>query len=113
MGMEIPLAMMGGPGTSGQSGGLSGMLMPMLIIMGIFYFMMIRPQQRKEKERRAMLDELKTGTKIVFGSGMIGTITNVKDQSLVVKIADNVKVEVLRGAVTRVVDKDEKIGDES
>jgi preprotein translocase subunit YajC len=112
--MDLPLAMMGGPGTQGQSGGgLGGMLMPMVIIMAIFYFMMIRPQQRKEKDRRAMLDTLKTGTKVVFGGGMIGTITNVKDQTLVIRIADNAKVEVLRGSITRVVEKDEKIGDEA
>ena len=85
-----------------------GMLLPMVIIFGIFYFMLIRPQQRKEKERRKMIDEIKSGERVLFCGGMIGTVTNVKDGLFVVKIAENVKVEVARGAVTKVLEKDEK-----
>jgi preprotein translocase subunit YajC len=91
---------------------MGGMLIPMIIIFGIMYFMMIRPQQRKEKERRAMIDNLKSGTRVIFGGGMIGTVTNVKDGIFVVKIADGVKVEVVRGAVTRILEKGEKPGEE-
>lgn len=105
------MAMMGPP-AGGQSGNPLGMLMPMVIIFGIFYFMMIRPQQRKDKERRKMIDELKSGDRILFSGGIIGTVTNVKDQILAVKIAENVKVEIARGAVNRVLAKDEKIGEE-
>jgi preprotein translocase subunit YajC len=111
--LQFPLAMMSNPNAQGQSGGLGGMLVPMLLIMAIFYFMMIRPQQRKEKERRAMLEAVKSGDRVVFGGGMIGTVTNLKDQTLIVKIADSVKVEVLRGSVTRVVEKDEKLAEEN
>ncbi len=95
-------------GQGGGPGGALGMLMPMLIIFAIFYFMLIRPQQRKEKERQKMIGESKTGDRIIFGGGILGTITNVKDNVFVVKVADNVKIEVLRGAVTRVLDKGEK-----
>jgi preprotein translocase subunit YajC len=111
--LQIPIAMMSNPNAQGQSGGMGGMLVPMLLIMAIFYFMMIRPQQRKEKERRAMLDAVKSGDRVVFGGGMIGTVANIKDQTLVIKIADSVKVEVLRGSITRVVEKDEKIAEEN
>jgi len=83
-------------------------LMPMILIFGILYFMMIRPQQRKEKERRAMIASVKTGDRILFSGGMMGSVTNVKDNSVTVKIADNVKIEILRGAINRVLDKDEK-----
>lgn len=89
-------------------GGLGGMLIPMVVIFGIMYFMMIRPQQRKEKERRAMIENLKTGARVVFAGGLIGTVTNVKDSSFVIKLADNVKIEALRGSVTQVLEKGDK-----
>jgi len=85
-----------------------GMFMPMILIFGIFYFMLIRPQQRKEKERRAMIDNVKSGDRIVFSGGIMGTVTNVKDGVFVVKVADNVKIEVARGGVNRVLQKGEK-----
>jgi preprotein translocase subunit YajC len=103
------VAMAGGPGQqSGGAAGMIGMMVPMLLIFAIFYFMLIRPQQRREKERRKMIEAIKTGDRILFAGGLIGSVTNVKDRILVVKIADNVKIEVARGAVIRVLDKDDK-----
>ncbi len=100
------------PAAPGGTGGLGGMFLPMIIVIGIFYFMMMRPQQRKEKERRAMIDSVKSGDRILFSGGIFGTVTNAKDPyTLVVKIADNVKIEVARGAVAKVMDKGEKFGD--
>lgn len=102
---------MAGPGGSGAQGGNPLMsIAPMLLIFAIFYFMLIRPQQRKEKERRAMIDNIKSGEKIMFSGGIIGTVTNVKDNIFVVKIADNVKIEVARSAANRVIEKGEKVG---
>ncbi|NCD34931.1 MAG: preprotein translocase subunit YajC [Spartobacteria bacterium] len=75
------------------------------IMIALFYFMMIRPQQKRAKQRQALLDSVKTGDRIVFSGGMMGVVTNVKDKSVMVKIADNVKVEILRGAVSQVVAK--------
>ena len=92
--------------------GMMQMMMPMVIIIGIMYLMMIRPQQRKEKERRLMIENLKSGTRVIFAGGLVGTITNVKDTTFVIKIAENVKVEALRGSVTRVLDKGDKIAEE-
>jgi preprotein translocase subunit YajC len=94
---------------AGPGGGIGGMLLPMVVIFAIMYFMMIRPQQRKEKERKAMITDLKTGARVIFGGGIIGTISNVKETTFVIKIADNTKIEVLRAAVSRAVDKGEKI----
>lgn len=89
-------------------GGLQ-MFFPMILIFGIFYFMLIRPQQRKEKERRKMISELKSGAEVIFSGGILGTVTNVKDTTFVVRIADGVKIEIARGAVSRVLEKGDKI----
>lgn len=85
---------------------------PLVIMMAIFYFMMIRPQQRKERERRAMLSNIKSGERVIFGGGILGLVTNVKENVLTVKVADNTKFEVLKASVTRVLQKDEDPGKE-
>ena len=99
--MTLPLA------AGGPAGGLD-MFLPMIIIFGIFYFMLIRPQQRKEKERKAMIENLKSGARVIFSGGIMGTITNVKEGTFVVRIADGVKIEIARGAVSRVLEKGDK-----
>jgi len=97
-------------GTPGQGGGSPLSLLPMMIIfLLIMYFMMIRPQQRKEKERIKMIEAIKSGDKVMFCGGILGIVANVKDSTFILKIADNVKVEVARGAVMKVLEKDEKI----
>jgi preprotein translocase subunit YajC len=83
--------------------GMGGMMIPMVLVFGIFYFMMIRPQQRKEKERLRMIAELRAGQKVVFAGGLIGTITEARDATFLVEIAPKVSVEVARGAVSRVL----------
>jgi len=99
---------MAAPREGAKPAGIEQMLVPMVLIFGIFYFMLIRPQQRKDKERRAMIEQAKSGDRILFSGGILGTITNVKDHTFVVKIADNVKIEIARGAVSKVLEKDEK-----
>jgi len=94
------------------SANMMNMMLPMVLIFGIMYFMLIRPQQRKEKERRALIENLKTGTRVLFGGGIVGTISNVKDSTFIVKIAENVKIEIARGAVSRVLEKGDKISAE-
>jgi preprotein translocase subunit YajC len=81
-----------------QSGGM-GMLVPMLLIFAIFYFMMIRPQQRKEKERRKMIEELRAGARVLFSGGMIGKIVEAKEKTFKIEIAGDVVVEVARASV--------------
>lgn len=109
MNLMFVLAMAGGPGQDSQSGGLMQMLPMMLIVLAIFYFMLIRPQQRKEKEHKLLMDNIKTGDRIMFSGGILGTVTNVKEGVFVVKIADNVKIEIARGAVIKVIEKGDKI----
>lgn len=107
--MSMTVVAMAGGGTpqQGGAGSILGMIIPMVLIFAIFYFMLIRPQQRREKERQALINAIKSGDRILFCGGMIGTVVNVKDRILVVKVADNVKVEVARGSVLRVLDKDD------
>ena len=80
-----------------------GMLVPMLLILAIFYFMMIRPQQRKEKERRQMIEQLRAGAKVLFAGGFIGTIVEATEKTFKIEIAPGTVVEVARSCVTDVV----------
>jgi preprotein translocase subunit YajC len=100
------------PAGQGQAQG-GGMMMIgyMVIIFALFYFMMIRPQMKKEKERKKLIENIKSGDRVLFCGGMIGSVVNVKDATFVVKIADNVKVDIARGAVLRVLEKDEAPGE--
>ena len=75
----------------------------MLLILAIFYFMMIRPQQRKEKERQKMIEELRAGAKIIFAGGLIGVIQEASEKTFKVEIAPGVAVEVARSSVTAVI----------
>ena len=95
----------------GQQGGLAGMggmLLPMVLVFGIFYFMMIRPQQRKEKERMKTISELRAGQRVMFGGGLIGTVTEVREHTFLVEVAPKVSIEIARAAVSRVLQTDEK-----
>jgi preprotein translocase subunit YajC len=88
-------------------------MMNMVITFGVlgvmFYFLLIRPQQKQRKAQESLLKNVKTGDKILMNSGIFGIVTNVKDKTLMVKIADNVKVEVLKSAVTSVVQKSAEV----
>ncbi|MBU4199290.1 MAG: preprotein translocase subunit YajC [Verrucomicrobia bacterium] len=104
------LAMAGGQGGAGQGQQSPYMLIGWLVIMvGLFYFMMIRPQQRKEKERKNLISNIKSGDRVIFGGGLVGIVANIKERVFVIKIADNTKVEAVKGAITRVLQKDEDI----
>ena len=88
-------------GTGG--GGLGGIegLLPLVLIFVVFYFLLIRPQQKKAKQHRELLGNLRRGDKIVTNGGLIGTITRVpNDAELIVEIADGVKVRVMRGMIS-------------
>jgi len=108
----ILLAMGGLPGGGEGKGSQSPfMLIGWVVIMvALFYFMMIRPQQRKEKERKALISNIKSGDRVIFAGGMVGVVANVKEKVFVVKITDNTKVEVVKGSVTRVLLKEEDLG---
>jgi len=85
------------------SGGFT-QLVPLIIIMVIFYFLLIRPQQKRAKEHRNMVESLKKGDKIVTNGGIYGTVTDVKDDYLKVDIADGVRIKVQRHAIAALSD---------
>ena len=77
-------------------------LVPIVMIIGVFYFIIIRPQQKKEKEHQKMISELGKNTDIVTTSGIHGTIVSVKEKSFVVRVDDNVKIEFEKNCVAYV-----------
>lgn len=103
------LAMAPPPGGASGQPGQSPMFMFgwIAIMFAIFYIMIIRPQRRKEKERQDLLKAVKSGDRVLFAGGIIGICTNVKEKTLVVKVSDKVKMEILRGAVNSVLKADE------
>lgn len=86
----------------GALGGLMGML-PMILIIAAMFYLMWRGQAKERKKREAMLTSIKSGDRVVTIGGMYGTVVEVKNEGFVIKIADNVKVEVTKGAVGSVV----------
>lgn len=77
---------------------------PLLLIMVIFYFLLIRPQQKKIREHRETIAALKKGDRVITGGGIYGTITDVQENEIAVKIADGVVVKVKNDSITGVVE---------
>ncbi|MCB2100481.1 MAG: preprotein translocase subunit YajC [Rhodobacterales bacterium] len=95
---------------AGGAAGGSGLeaFIPMILIFVVFYFLLIRPQQKKMKQHKEMLNEIRRGDKVVTGGGIIATVTKVvNDEELQVEIAEGVKVRVQRGMVSAVVSRTE------
>jgi preprotein translocase subunit YajC len=90
------------PASPASPGGGFGMFIPFIFIFVIMYFIMIRPQQRRQKEQQKLISELKTGDRVVTSSGIHGLIANVKDSTVIVKVADNVKIEMDKAAIANV-----------
>ena len=88
-------------------GSLGGAMLPMILIFGVFYLLLIRPQQKKQRQLQATIAELKSGDKIVTTGGIIGTITAVRDTSFLIRSADKTILEIARTAVAG-VDAEEK-----
>ena len=87
-------------GAQGGGGGIWQMLIMFGAVIVIMYFMMIRPQQKRAKEHKNMLESLKKGDKVVTTSGIHGTITDFDGNSVVIQIAENVKVTFEKGAIS-------------
>ena len=96
------LAQAPGPSPAGAAGGLISML-PFVFIFVIMYYVMLRPQMRRQKEQARLVASLKTGDRVVTASGIHGLISNVKEKTVIVKVADNVKLEMEKTAVTNVL----------
>ncbi|MFH1037975.1 MAG: preprotein translocase subunit YajC [PVC group bacterium] len=112
----IPIAMAPGGGEGGGmgcqqgeggKGGLGGMLIPLILMFAVFYFLLIRPQQKRQKEHQKLVSELQKGDLVVTTGGIHGVISSVKEKTIIVKVADNVKLEVNRSNVSAVERKPE------
>jgi preprotein translocase subunit YajC len=100
------LAMAQEGGQQAPMSGLGSLLPMMLIMFAVVYFLMIRPEQKKQKQRQAMLQAIKKGDRVMTSAGILGTVGSIKDTSIMVKIAENTVVEFTKSAVTTVLNKD-------
>ena len=88
--------------------GTLGGLLPMLLIIGVFYVLLIRPQQKRQKELQQTIAQLKTGDRVVTTGGIIGTITTVRDTSFLIRSADKSILEIARSAVAGIDEEENK-----
>jgi len=109
--------LMGAQQTSGAEGAAGGSLLatfiPFILIILIFYLLIIRPQSKKRKETEKMLGALRKGDRVVTIEGLYGTIQSVKEATVILRVADNVKFEVLRSAISSTVDAKDEVREES
>jgi len=104
MGVELAYAMGPQPGGGQGSGFLS--FLPIILIFVIFYFLLIRPQQKRTKEHRNVLSNLKVGDSVLTSGGIYGKITGIKDNIITLEISDKVRVKVSRGHIAGVERQD-------
>ncbi|MET4614799.1 MULTISPECIES: preprotein translocase subunit YajC [unclassified Stenotrophomonas] len=99
----IPAAHAQAAGGQPQGGmGLTTLLFP-IILIAIMYFLMIRPQMKRQKEHKAMLEKIKRGDEVLTNGGIAGTVTDIGDNFITLEVADNVRIRVQKGAVGNVL----------
>jgi preprotein translocase subunit YajC len=91
----------------GGLGALGG-LVPMLLIIGVFYMLLIRPQQKRQRELQQTISQLKAGDRVVTNGGIIGTITTVRDTSFFIRSADKSILEISRSAIAGIAEEETK-----
>src|ERR1700720_2597959 len=91
------------PAANPQNAGGFNFMIPLILVMVMLYFTMIRPQTKRQKEQQRLVSALKTGDRVVTNAGIHGLISNVKETTVIVKVADNVKIEMEKSAVTNVL----------
>ncbi len=101
MGNQVAVAPKGSAGAQPAPNPIMSFI-PMVVVIGILYFLIIRPQQQQTKAHNRLLDALKTGDRVVTSGGIHGTVTSIKGPVVQVKIAENVRVDVNRSAITQV-----------
>jgi preprotein translocase subunit YajC len=88
---------------SDGTAGIIGSLLPFVLIIAVFYFLILRPQQKRQKEKQRLLGSIKKGDRVIMSSGIHGTVEGLEDKTVLVKIADNTKVKVERSAVASII----------
>jgi preprotein translocase subunit YajC len=94
------LLAMAPPAQGGEGGSIWSMALMLGSIVAIFYFMIIRPQQKRTKERNALLESIKKGDKIITAGGIHGTVVGLEEKTVLIQIADNVKVKMEKSSVS-------------
>jgi len=89
-------------GASEGAGGMILSLVPFVLIIVVFYFLLIRPQQSRQKKHKQLLESLKKGDKVVTNSGILGTVSNFSKETVTLQVADNVKIKILRDTVASI-----------
>ena len=85
-------------------GGLGGLIFP-IVLIGVMYFLMIRPQMKRQKEHRSMLDKLANGDEVITNGGIAGVVREIGEHFITVEVADNVRVRLQKGAIANVLPK--------
>jgi preprotein translocase subunit YajC len=96
---------MGGSGGGEGAGGGFGAFLPLILMFAIFYFLLIRPQQKKAKAHKQLLSAIKKGDRIVSSGGLHGLVTGLTDDVVTVEIAPKVRVKIARGSISGVATK--------
>ena len=87
---------------------LSQTLFMMAVLFGIFYFLLIRPQQKQQKKHKDRIEALKKGDKIIGAGGIFGTIIGINEEKAVIKIGENVKIEILKDSITTILGEEKE-----
>lgn len=105
----IAFAMAQNPAGGPPAGGLEAMkgFFPLILMFVIFYFLLIRPQQKKQKDHKNLLANLKRGDEVVTAGGLIGRITAITDRTITIEVADKIRVKVLRAQIMTVLQGDQ------
>jgi preprotein translocase subunit YajC len=102
---------------TGSTGGSGAQLITMLVTFGliivVFYFLVIRPQNKKQKDAKKMLESLRKGDRVVTIGGLHGSVESVKDNDVILKVDDNVKLKYSKSAISQVLERKEDTGDAS
>lgn len=107
--MGIPQG--GGATQGGGSGQLVTTVITFGLVIGIFYFLIIRPQSKRQKETKRMLADIKKGDRVVTAGGIRGVVQSVREETVVLKVDDTTKIEFSKGSLSSVLDQSEKKGD--
>lgn len=101
--MDLLLAMAPPPGGEGGGGGMMSTIIMFGAIFAIFYFMIIRPQQKRAKEREKLLSAVEKGDKVVLSSGLYGTVAGLEEKTVLIDVGNNVKMKFERSAIASVI----------